>query len=160
MEALQFETQLTRKQYIQVVFRHYKPLLIGMCGVTLLYAFYAFVDSPKMEKSDVRVICFLVLLIIAWPLQWYIRAKKAFRKQITHWELTEDGILRKSLFSETKIKWDGIYLVTDSSNWFIIYIEKSIYWPIPKSNLTEFQINIIKELIDRKKDSFIRFSEK
>jgi hypothetical protein len=122
--------------------RWYPPLCILIIGGYVVY-----LSKPYDLILDVMGFCFFILLSVLWVWLYpkfqdnhIVNVIKKSADEVgkkttfTHYEFdfTEDEIIEKTPYNETKMKWDSIYSLKEDDAYFYLLLDATKGYIIPK----------------------------
>lgn len=155
-EPIYIDTQLTvddfRNFSLYALFSQPIGWFIIFIGTIQWLAIIAYIINPTFTGSFPTFSLIFALLFTGIILWTYFGAKKAFdaNSQLNepiNYTLTDKLLSIKGESFETRYTWDKIHNVRESKTLFLFYINKMHAHIVPKHNLTEIQMQQIKDLV-------------
>lgn len=152
-------TQLTESDFIRVNFTIlYKKAFVKF--ITLM-AFFALIISVIGNiqfpgTTSLSQIMLPILILVILPLITYNSARKNFKtnKRINEpveYSIDDKIISLKGESFNAQLSWEKIYKVNKTKEWILIWQNKQVANVIPRRNITDSQIAILKNIISNYK---------
>jgi hypothetical protein len=149
-------TKLTQQEFINasLVQLYSKTSTKVITGLFALFLLFATVTMPAMRSNFFFMVVYPILILALNPLSVYMTAKRSFRSIKTNGETIEyhfedSGLLTKGETFSMESTWDTIYKVTQTKNWIMIWRNRQVANPIPKTAVSEAELIELKQILDR-----------
>jgi hypothetical protein len=149
-------TKLTQQEFINasIVQLYSKTSTKVITGLFALFLLFATVTMPAMRSNFFFMVVYPILILALNPLSVYMTAKRSFRSIKTNGETIEyhfedSGLLTKGETFSMESTWDTIYKVTQTKNWIMIWRNRQVANPIPKTAVSETELIELKQILDR-----------
>ena len=149
-------TKLTRQQFINasLVQLYNKTSTKVITGLFALFLLFATLMIPATRGNFFFMVVYPILILALNPLSVYMTAKRSFNNIKTNGETIEyhfedNGLLTKGETFSMESTWDSIYKVTQTKHWIMIWRNRQVANPIPKTSVSEGELSELKHLLDR-----------
>lgn len=133
--ALKLETRIELPHYRKLVYRltytHPVVLFLHFIGAMMIWAYF-------MNPQNNWFLYFIVFFILLFPLIIYrsansnYKATKTLHEPLTYAFGQESFTITGETFNTT-LQWKSLYKIRELGDWFLLYTNKLIAMPVPKS---------------------------
>ncbi len=150
------KSQLSEKEFIQVslLMMYSKPATRSIAIIAFVFlciAVSGFIAAP--QNANPLSILVPLAMLTALPLSILFSAKKAYKniKQLQEtviYSMDKNELIVKGETYSVTYEWSGIYKVSQTKNWILIWQDKQRALPISTKDLWGGQVAELKEILD------------
>jgi YcxB-like protein len=149
-------SKLTQQEFINasLVQLYSKTSTKVVTGLFALFLLFATLTMSALRSNFFFMVIYPIIILALNPLGIYLTAKRSFKNIKTNGEMIEYHFEDNMLFTKGETfsmesTWDTIYKVTQTNNWLLIWRNRQVANPIPKSAVSKDQLVELKGILDR-----------
>lgn len=161
MNNFSITTQLTQKEYcklfLQLSYKQRMYQIITIMGVLLLILSVIRFFVPTMLSNNVQwfLFCFSIYCLVLFPVIVWIRARKIYKtnpglQDAICYHFSDNNIIVNGGDKESRFEWKDFGKVNQTNSFLLMYNYNRAAYFIRLKDLTQEQINFIKQKVERK----------
>lgn len=135
VDAISFSGKIEYRDYLNFNFFHlYKNRILFFFGLFLFVFFVFFIifdlKYRNSQPSDTLILFIYPVFMFVYPALIYFKSRKIYNsdpllQEQQNFTVSGKGILLKSSSAEAEIKWEYIYVVYETKNYYYVYVAKN-----------------------------------